>query len=73
MIVINDDVVRGLGIAPETIQRVAEKEGRELQRREQAYREGRPAPDIGRQGGDPAVAALIWQPRFCPVCISLSC
>jgi erythromycin esterase-like protein/predicted phosphoribosyltransferase len=45
VIVINDDVVRGLGIAPETIQRVAEEEGRELQRREQAYREGRPAPD----------------------------
>ena len=46
VIVINDDVVRGLGIAPETIQRVAEEEGRELQRREQAYREGRPAPDV---------------------------
>jgi erythromycin esterase-like protein/predicted phosphoribosyltransferase len=46
VIVINDDVVRGLGIAPETIQRVAEEEGRELQRREQAYREGRPPPDV---------------------------
>ena len=46
VIVINDNVVRGLGIAPETIQRVAEEEGRELQRREQAYREGRPAPGI---------------------------
>ena len=46
VIVINDDVVRGLGIAPETIQRVAEEEGRELARREQAYREGRPAPDV---------------------------
>ena len=46
VIVINDDVVRGLGIAPEIIQRVAEEEGRELQRREQAYREGRPAPDV---------------------------
>ena len=49
VIVINDDVVRGLGIAPETIQRVAEEEGRELQRREQAYREGRPAPDVAGQ------------------------
>ena len=46
VIVINDDVVRGLGIAPETTQRVAEEESRELQRREQAYREGRPAPDV---------------------------
>jgi len=27
MIVINDDVVRGLGIAPETIQRVSGEEG----------------------------------------------
>jgi predicted phosphoribosyltransferase len=49
VIVINDDVIRGLGIAPETIQRVAEEEGRELQRREQAYREGRPAPDVAGQ------------------------
>jgi erythromycin esterase-like protein/predicted phosphoribosyltransferase len=46
VVVINDDVVRGLGIAPEAIQRVAEREGRELLRREQAYREGRPFPDI---------------------------
>ena len=27
VIVINDDVVRGLGIAPETIQRVSDEEG----------------------------------------------
>ena len=46
VIVINDDVVRGLGIAPETIQQVAEDEGRELARREQAYREGQPPPDV---------------------------
>lgn len=44
--VVNDDVVRGLGIAPEAIQHVAEQEGRELLRREQAYREGRPFPDV---------------------------
>jgi erythromycin esterase-like protein/predicted phosphoribosyltransferase len=49
VIVINDDVVRGLGIAPETIQRVAEEEGRELARREQAYRDGRPALDVAGQ------------------------
>jgi erythromycin esterase-like protein/predicted phosphoribosyltransferase len=46
VIVINDDVVRGLGITPETIAQVAEREGRELLRREQAYREGRPFPDV---------------------------
>jgi erythromycin esterase-like protein/predicted phosphoribosyltransferase len=44
--VVNDDVVRGLGISPEAIQQVAEQEGRELLRREQAYREGRPFPDV---------------------------
>src|SRR5712672_3668276 len=42
VLVFNDDVVRGLGIAPETIQRVAEEEGRELQRRERVYRDGGP-------------------------------
>ncbi|GII21412.1 erythromycin esterase family protein [Planosporangium mesophilum] len=47
VVVLNDDVVRGLGITPETIQHVAEQEGRELLRREQAYREGRPPPEIG--------------------------
>ncbi|HEV7897907.1 MAG TPA: erythromycin esterase family protein [Planosporangium sp.] len=46
VVVLNDDVVRGLGIRPEVIQRVAEQEGRELLRREQAYREGRPPPDV---------------------------
>jgi predicted phosphoribosyltransferase len=44
--VIDDDVVRGLGVAPEAIQQVAGREGRELLRREQAYREGRPFPEI---------------------------
>ena len=42
VMVINDDVVRGLGIPPEAIEQAAEREGRELRRREQAYREGRP-------------------------------
>jgi predicted phosphoribosyltransferase len=46
VIVLNDDVVRGLTISPEVIQQVAEQEGRELLRREQAYREGRPPPDV---------------------------
>jgi predicted phosphoribosyltransferase len=43
VVVLNDDVIRGLSIKTEDLQRVAEKEYRELMRREQAYREGRPA------------------------------
>jgi predicted phosphoribosyltransferase len=46
VVVINDDVVRGLGISPEVIQQVAEQEGRELVRREDAYREDRPFPEV---------------------------
>ncbi len=46
VLVISDDVVRGLGIAPEVVRQVAEREGRELLRREQAYREGRPFPEV---------------------------
>lgn len=46
VVVLNDDVVRGFDIPPETIERVAAAEGRELDRRERAYREGRPPPDV---------------------------
>jgi predicted phosphoribosyltransferase len=46
VIVLNDDVVRGLGIGPEVVREVAEREGRELLRRERAYREGRPMPPV---------------------------
>lgn len=46
VLVIDDDVARGLGIAAEVIQRAAEQEGRELLRREEAYREGRPFPEV---------------------------
>jgi len=46
VVVINDDIVRGLRISPDVIQWVAEQEGRELQRREQAYRDGRPMPEL---------------------------
>ena len=46
LVVINDDVVRGFGIPPQVIQRVAAEEGRELLRREQAYREGRRPIDV---------------------------
>lgn len=46
VVVLNDDVLRGLRISPEVVQQVAEREGRELLRRERAYREGRPPPDL---------------------------
>lgn len=46
VMVINDDVARGLGISPEVIGQVAEREGHELLSREQAYREGRPFPEV---------------------------
>jgi predicted phosphoribosyltransferase len=46
VVVLNDDVIRGLNISPEVIRRVAEREGQELLRRERAYRGGRPPVDV---------------------------
>jgi predicted phosphoribosyltransferase len=47
--VLNEDVVRWLGIRPEQIDAVAREEQRELERRQQAYLEGRaPQPLEGR-------------------------
>ena len=46
VVVIDDDAVRGLGIPPPVIERVAEQEARELARRERAYRGDRAMPDI---------------------------
>ena len=46
VVVINDDVVRGLGIGPDVLRHVAEREGRELLRREFAYRDGLPMADL---------------------------
>jgi hypothetical protein len=46
VVVLNEDVVIGFGIGSDVIRRVAEREGRELARRQQAYREGRPMPDL---------------------------
>ncbi|MCW2864226.1 MAG: Erythromycin esterase [Actinoallomurus sp.] len=46
VIVLNEDVVTGIGISTDAIREVAEKESRELARREQAYREGRPMPEL---------------------------
>ena len=44
--VLNDDVVRWYRIPQEAIEAVAQGEGRELARRERAYRNGRPAVPI---------------------------
>jgi erythromycin esterase-like protein/predicted phosphoribosyltransferase len=46
IVILDDDVVRALRIDPDTVQRLVELERRELVRREQAYRDGRPAPDV---------------------------
>ena len=46
VVVLNDDVVRGLDLTPDVIERVAREEGRELERREQAYREDAPPLDV---------------------------
>jgi erythromycin esterase-like protein/adenine/guanine phosphoribosyltransferase-like PRPP-binding protein len=46
VVVLNDDVVRGLDISPEAVRRVVDQEARELLRRERAYRQGRSMPDI---------------------------
>jgi erythromycin esterase-like protein/predicted phosphoribosyltransferase len=45
-VVVNDDVVQGLGITPEQLRAIAEREGRELVRREAVYRDGRPPVDV---------------------------
>lgn len=44
--VLNGEVVEALQIPDEIIESVAKKELRELERRERAYRKGRPAPDV---------------------------
>ncbi len=44
--VLNEDVVRDLGLADEAIARVAAREEAELTRRERAYRDDRPPPEI---------------------------
>lgn len=45
-VVVNDDVVRALRITPAQLREVAEREGRELIRREAAYRDGRRPVDV---------------------------
>ena len=44
--VLNEDVVRAIPFASEAIEAVTARETAELQRREQIYREGRPAPEL---------------------------
>jgi putative phosphoribosyl transferase len=44
--VVNDQVVGRLGLGEAVLDRVAEAEGRELERRERSYREGRGPPDL---------------------------
>lgn len=44
--VLNEQVVRALDIPHEVIEEAAAREERELERREQAYRDGRPAPVV---------------------------
>jgi erythromycin esterase-like protein/predicted phosphoribosyltransferase len=46
VVVLNDDVVRGMDIPPEVIEQVAMEEARELERRERAYREDAPPFDV---------------------------
>jgi putative phosphoribosyl transferase len=44
--ILNDTVITGLDISDAVIAEVAAREAEELQRRERAYREDRPAPDL---------------------------
>ncbi|MEA2303857.1 MAG: hypothetical protein QOH43_1137 [Solirubrobacteraceae bacterium] len=44
--VVNTQLIERLAIPPETIEAIDAQERRELERRERAYREGRPPPDV---------------------------
>ncbi|CAN5650570.1 phosphoribosyltransferase [soil metagenome] len=44
--VLNDDIVRSLRVPEDAIDAAAEREGRELERRERSYRGDRPAPEL---------------------------
>ena len=45
-VVLNDDIIRDLEVSPEQLQQVVERETRELERRESAYRGGRAPLDV---------------------------
>jgi putative phosphoribosyl transferase len=44
--VLNEELVKVIGIPPDAIDEVTAREARELERRERAYRDDRPAPDV---------------------------
>jgi putative phosphoribosyl transferase len=46
VVVLNEDVIQGLGISREVIEEIAAREREEMLRREQAYRDNRPAPEL---------------------------
>jgi putative phosphoribosyl transferase len=46
VVVLNEQLVRALGVTPDLIDAVVKRETRELERREQAYRGGQPPADI---------------------------
>src|SRR5947209_10371482 len=46
ILVLNDDVVRGLGIPADVIQAAAAREQQELERREHLYRGDHPPPEV---------------------------
>src|SRR5262249_29265257 len=46
LLVLNEEVVRGLRIPPHVIQAVAAREQQELERRERLYRGDRPPPEV---------------------------
>ena len=45
-VVVNDDVLRGLRVSQEQLREIAEREARELVRREAVYRDGRPPLNV---------------------------
>lgn len=49
VLVLNEDIVAALDISREQVAAVVEREQRELERREQLYRDNRPYPDLARK------------------------
>ena len=68
-IVLNDDVVRGLGVTPAQLRETAEREGRELERREAVYRAGRPPLEVKLRvtlnGTTEDVVVIVQHPKCC--------
>jgi putative phosphoribosyl transferase len=67
--VMNDDVMRMVRVSEQAVDEVAAREERELERREAAYRDGRPAPDVRalrKEGvGELVVAVPVAAPETC--------